>query len=230
LGTRKNSIQALIARCETDLAKIEGAYEDSLHRQQIHADLKVDIKNLCGNLRSILDYIAHDIRETHCATANPKARFYFPIFVSAAEFEVMANKWYTGLKNTLPELWSFLEAVQPYHSDWSWLGIFNRINNDNKHGNLVAQTRNETEQVKVSAGRGGVSWLPTAVRFGRGVFINGVPIDPRTQMPVPDPSLKVERIIWVDFRFDGENVSALGLLKQALAGIRKIASDIEKWV
>jgi hypothetical protein len=67
------------------------------------------------------------------------------------------------------------------------------------------------------------------VRFDRGAYIGGVPVDPRTQMPVPHPTQTVERIIWVDFRFDGENISALGLLKQALAGVRKIVEETQQW-
>jgi hypothetical protein len=54
----------------------------------------------------------------------------------------------------------------------------------------------------------------------------GVPIDPRTQLPVPHPSIKVERITWVDFHFAGIGSSALGLVKQALAGIGKIESTV----
>ena len=61
---RKASIEALQKRCDVDLAKIESEYADSLHRRSVQADLQVDIKNLCENLRSVLDYVAHDVRET----------------------------------------------------------------------------------------------------------------------------------------------------------------------
>ena len=230
MGKRKDSIQALLKRCDADIKKIEKEYNDSLRTQQVRSDLQVDIKNFCENLRSVLDYIAHDIRETHCASAYPKARFYFPILSNRADFEAQAKKWFPGLDATVPDLWNFLESIQPYHEPSRWIGAFNRINNDNKHGNLVAQTRTETEQVRVSLSGGSVSWTPQNVKFGSGVFIGGVPVDPRTQMPVPHPSQKVERIIWVDFRFDGENVSALGLLKQALESTKNIANTVEKWL
>jgi hypothetical protein len=231
VGTRKDSIEILLKRCDADIVKIEQEYNDSLHQQKVRTDLQVDIKNFCENLRSVLDYVAHDIRETYCTGADPKMRFYFPILASRGEFEAQAKKWYPGLDARVPDLWNYLETVQPYHQDYVWIGIFNKINNENKHGNLVAQTHTETEQVRVSMpGGGSVTWTPQNVKFGPGVFIGGVPVDPGTQMPVPHPSQKVERIIWVDFRFAGENVSALGLLKQALAGVRKIAKDMEKWI
>ena len=135
------------------------------------------------------------------------------------------------MDTTVPDLWNYLESIQAYNQGFAWLRAFNAINNENKHGDLVAQTRTETERVNVStSGGGSVSWTPQNVRFGSGVYIGGVPVDPRTQMPVPHPSQKVERIVWVDFRFQGQNVSALGLLKEAFSGVGKIAQSVQKWL
>lgn len=230
MANREDSIQALLTRCDSDLERIAKEYADSLHKQEIRSDLQVDIKNLCENLRSILDYIAHDIRETHCVSADPKARFYFPILPTRPDFDAQMKKSYPGLEAKASDLWNFLERAQPYHDDSRWLGVFNRINNENKHGNLVAQTRTDTEQVRVSFSSGNVTWNPRSVKFGSGVSIGGVPVDPRTQLPVPHPSQNVERIVWVDFRFQGENVSALGLLRQARDGIKEIATEIRQWL
>jgi hypothetical protein len=103
------------------------------------------------------------------------------------------------------------------------------VNNENKHGDLVEQVRVDSPRVNVTlSGGGGVSWDPRAVRFGSGVFIGGVPVNPATQLPVPHESQKVERVTWVDFRFRDPDVSALGLLKQSTAGVRKIANEIAK--
>ena len=66
MGKRKTSIEMLLTRCDSELARIEKEYTDSLHQQQVRSDLQIDIKNPCENLRSVLDYIADDIRETHC--------------------------------------------------------------------------------------------------------------------------------------------------------------------
>lgn len=230
MGKRKGSIRALVKRSEADIRKIEKEYTDSLHTQKIQPEIQVHIKNFCENLRSVLDYLAHDVREIYCASANPKARFYFPIFPTKDDFMARTNEWYPGLDSNASDLWNFLESIQPYHHLYRWLGAFNKVNNENKHGDLVAQTRVETEQVSVSFVDGNVRWIPRDVQFGSGVSIGGVPVDPQTQMPVPHPSQKVERKIWVDFRFDGEDFSALGLLKEALEGIKSIANTVEKWL
>lgn len=225
--SRQSDISALLAKADGQLAQIVREYESSLHKQTIDALLRVDIKNYCENLRSVLDYLAHDIREKFCPTANPKARFYFPILPDATQFSSQSTQWFPGLQIASPALWSELERCQPYQAGQSWLGHINKLNNENKHGALVPQTRQETTRIEANiAGGGSVSWDPASVKFGPGVFIGGVPVDPRTQMPVRDQRLNVTKTIWVDFLFDGIGVSALALLKEALAGIRKVNAAI----
>ena len=227
---RTDDINALLKRSGRDFNALRGKYEQCLHEQTISADLKIDIKNLAGNLRSVLDYIANDIRDTCCPCAKVNDRFYFPILPDVASFNAQCAKWYPGLENSCPDLWSYLESIQPCHKNYEWLGHFNRLNNENKHESLVEQTRTETKRVNVKFGGGGVSWNPDAVKLGSGVLIGGVPVNLNTQMPVPHPSQTVELVTWVDFRFDGINVSALALLKNSLEGISGIAQCVRKWL
>ena len=77
--SRKTDIEALLNRADKTLPKINEEYEKALHDKTISADLRIDIKDYFGNLRSVLDYLAHDIVEKHCPTANPKDILYFPI-------------------------------------------------------------------------------------------------------------------------------------------------------
>jgi len=227
MKNRESNIHALLKRCRSDIADIEREYRESLAQKKVGADLQVDIKNLCENLRSVLDYLAHDVRESHCPGAKAGQRFYFPIFDSRPVFEGQASKWFPDLKANAPDVWDELERAQPYHSGNEWLGKFNQLNNENKHRNLVAQTRTETQEVRVqTAGGGDARWNPSAVRFGEGVRIGGVPVDPRTQMPFPSPVQKVSRTIWVDFRFEKVGESALGLLKTALDGVERIVRTV----
>jgi len=224
---RKSSIEALISRSEQDLGTIEQTYGSSLAAREIPPDLKIDIKNLCGNLRSALDYLARDMRETFCPKPKTHERFYFPILPDQAQFESEMTKWFPGLSLNRPALWSYLESIQPYHPAYEWIGRFNRLNNENKHGDLIQQTRTETHEVRVSIEDGSqVTWNRDVVTFGHGVEIAGVPLDPKTQLPVPHPSQKVEVIVWVDFQFSGIEGSALQLLKQSFVGIRKVVDAV----
>lgn len=222
--TRQADITALLAKAEQQFHSIMKEYNSSLHEQAIAAPLRVDIKNYCENLRSVLDYLAHGIREKYCPNANPKDRFYFPILPDATQFTSQTAKWFPGLQTMAAVAWAELEKCQPYQPGYAWLGTFNKVNNENKHGALVAQTRQEVEsrvQADISGG-GSVSWNPSGVRFGSGVWIGGVPVNPSTQMPVPDRRLKVTKTVWVDFHFDGIGVSAISLMQEALEGVKAI--------
>ena len=230
MTTRKSDGDAFIKRSHRDAAEVRAAYDKCLHDQTISSELKIDLKNLFGNLRSILDYLAHDIRETHCSSANPNAHFYFPILPDTATFQQRVNDWFPGLQSACVALWDYLESVQPYQSGFTWLGNFNRLNNENKHDSLVEQTRSEAERVNVSFNSGSVNWDPSAVKFGPGVSIGGVPVNPQTQLPVPHPSQTVQRIVWVDFQFQGIGQSAIQLVNQSVEGIETIANDLYQWL
>jgi len=224
---RRESITALLDRAEEQLRAIEAEYDASLRKKAIAPALKVDIKNFFENLRSVLDYLAHEIRESDGVHADGADRFYFPIAQDDSQLAGMLEKWFPGLKERRPALYSFIQSVQPYAEAAGWLGQFNRVNNDNKHGDLVEQTRVETEQVEVtSAGGGKVTWNPAGVHFGAGVQIHGVPIDPHTQLPVPNRTIQTTRTIWVDFRFAGVDVSALVFMRQAITGVRLITEGV----
>ena len=132
--------------------------------------------------------------------------------------------------NTCPDIYNYFESIQPFNSGNEWLGHFNKVNNENKHGTLVEQTRHE-EVKKITAKSpvgGEVSWDPSSVTYGSGVFIHGVQVDPATHLPEPSTHQTIEKTIWVDFRFLGINVSALSLIKNTLSGVEKISMELRK--
>ena len=225
MSSRQTSIQALLRKVGVQLEQIKAEYSKSLHAKAIEPALRVDIKNACENLRSVLDYLASDIRERYCPAASSTDHFYFPVLPDKKTFDRKVDKWFPGLRQAAPAVVSALEAAQPFQTGQEWLGQFSRLNNENKHGDLVEQTRVETQETKVTGQGGQVGWT-SSVTFGQGVSVMGVPIDPRTQLPVPYPLIKVERITWVDFQFAGIKVSALRLLKKALSGVSNIEASI----
>lgn len=227
---REKSINAQINRAKDLLPKIEEEYNNSLHSKSIDEELKLDIQTFCGHLRSALDYLAKDIAETHCPNAKPKDRLYFPITSDITLFQKMMQKSYPDLETNNKTTYDLLESIQPYQNDNNkWLTQFNKVNNENKHNDLVEQTRTETKTVEVKGNQGGgsVSW-GSGVTFGSGVSVMGVPIDPRTQMPVPNNTTTTTVTLWVDFKFDGINVSVLALLKKTLTEIDNIKDQILK--
>jgi hypothetical protein len=136
---RTASIEALLKKARLTFDDLKRAYESSLQEKTIREDLKVDIKNIFENLRSWLDYLAHEMVEQLC-TSTPN-RLYFPIRHTKLEFERMMAREYSGLEATNKSVFDFLESIQPYND--AWLGDFNQLNNDNKHQDLVEHTRTE---------------------------------------------------------------------------------------
>jgi hypothetical protein len=224
---RAGSIEALMKRTHSDFISLKTSYEASLHEKHVREDLKVLIKNIFENLRSCLDYVAHDIFEAHCSSSKKPDRLYFPIRSSQADFAQAIAKDYPGLQGAANGVVDVLEGVQPFKDPW--LGLFNKLNNHNKHQDLVEQTRVEVKQVTVSGGGGSVSWGP-GVTFGSGVSVMGVPIDPRTQMPVPNSVVKTEVVTWVDFKFKKIDQSVLAFVDASIKNITKIFIDLKPLV
>lgn len=228
---RKENIEALFARAETTLMQIEKEYQSSLTKQSIVSNLKIDIKNFSENLRSILDYLAHDIVQKHCPNAKSSNNVYFPIVKDLKKFQEKIKQSYPELESNIKDLYDYLLSIQPFQKkENEWLALFNHLNNENKHNALVEQKRTETKRIVVNTTNSVVSWKPSSVKFGSGVSIGGVPVNPQTQIPMPHPSQTVQVITWVDFQFEGINVSALWLLKESFKGIKNIYLNIGKWI
>jgi len=222
--SREKSISALIKKCRDSMTGLKSDYQASLEAKSISEELKIDIKNILENLRSCLDYIAKDIHEK--LVPGTASRLYFPIRQTAHEFAQAIARDYIGLDQTSKAIHSILEQNQPFNDDW--LGKFNRLNNENKHEDLVEQTRTETRRVTVSSksGSGSVSWGP-GVTFGSGVSVMGTPIDPRTQMPVPSPHTETKVEIWIDFKFRDNNESVIPFLEKSVSKVEAICSSIQ---
>lgn len=225
---RKTDIEALFQRVGKTLPKITEEYERALDSKTISADLKIDIKEYFEHLRSVLDYLANDIVDKYCPTANPNDKLYFPIRQDQISFDKAINKSFPDLKTNCKAIYDILEAIQPYKKiENFWLTHFNQLNNKHKHERLVPQKRIETKRVNVQIKSGGsVSWDPSAVTFGSGVYIGGVPVNPQTQMPYSSETQTVTIETWVDFQFEDIDVSAIWLINESLKQIRKICNDI----
>ncbi len=225
--SRKKSIDALVDKCRNSVSALKDDYQSSLKAKKISEELKIDIKNILENLRSCLDYIARDVHEKFIS--GTASRLYFPIRHTATEFQQAIQRDYTGLEQSAPEIFNTIEKVQPYNDDW--LGKLNRLNNDNKHEDLVEQKRTESKRVTVSSkgGGGSVSWGP-GVTFGSGVSVMGAPIDPRTQLPVPNSMTETKIEIWVDFKFADNDMSIIPFLVKSIDNVESLCSSIQKYL
>ena len=82
---RFDQAKALVERCKDLLPQIAAEYESSLHqKQEIEPGLLIDIKNLMENLRSAMDYAAHELFDTYGHSTRSNPRIYFPFTCRSA--------------------------------------------------------------------------------------------------------------------------------------------------
>jgi hypothetical protein len=227
--SRKEDIQLLLDNNQHLYNEIVEIYQNNLLSKEVTPELRLKIKTILEDSKSILDYTAHEIAE-RLNISSPK--IYFPIVEtgqSIINFDGCIGRNLPKLKDISSDLYIYLEKLQPYYSENKWLANFSEVLNINKHNFLVAQKRTETTYIKSTHNNGGiVSWNPEAVTFGSGVIINGAPVNPSTQLPVDTVETKVEKEIWVDFLFDLDNshISAIQLVRELKEKLSSIVADI----
>ncbi|MGJ0342963.1 hypothetical protein NG769_10925 [Aliarcobacter cryaerophilus] len=211
---RNNSIQALISKSKKSFISLKTDYDASLQDQIISEELKIDVKNIFENLRSCLDYMAHDIHEA-CIKGSTANRLYFPIRQTRIEFDQAINKDFQNLSSLHSDVYNLVEEIQPYNDDW--LGKFNKLTNNNKHQNLEEQTKTESRYVEVSSpsGERSVSWGP-GVSFAGNISVMGAPIDLDTQLPINGSNVNTKITIWVDFKFKENDESILPFIQKSI--------------
>lgn len=110
---------------------------------------KVLVKNTLENLRSILDYLAIDIREklNQATELNSRRRVYFPNCEKEVDFKKAMRDNFKGLDNHLPRLFRIIFDVQPFACGDSWLKDLCDLTNEVKHRNLIETERSQYVQI-----------------------------------------------------------------------------------
>jgi hypothetical protein len=157
------------------------------------------------------------------------AKVYFPIISKSDDLKsILGRAKMSDLEISHRGFYKFIDSVQPYNQDYLWLKHLANYASE-KHIRLTPQTKMETRRVTVSRGGGSVSWGP-GVKFGGGVSVMGVPIDPATQMPVPNNITETKVENWVSFLFEGSDVNVLWLCKKSVEDGENIVKKVLEFV
>jgi hypothetical protein len=222
--SKHNDIEAVMIKAKQSLGDIEHKYQRYLRKENIPENLLVEIKDCLSNLRSALDYIWHKIPGVSGSN--------FPVANSHADF---INK-VSGLDKKHIYV---LERWQYYDND-SWIKNFNIFRNKNIHLTLIPQKRRETREFSIKKDGAGITargcTFQGRINFGVGGVT--VPIDEKTQFPADVPGVDINRMIWVDFLFDGslispdlsKGISVLPFLKESFTNVSKIICELESLV
>jgi hypothetical protein len=227
---RKGDVFIILAAAEEQYGHIRKGYERALREESL--DLRVPVKNLMENLRSALDYMAHDVYETCChdsrlASDKPIPRnIYFPYGRTEEDYKSGVNNYLPNLASCSPAIYNLITSIQPFKCNDYWLYDLCSILNEGKHDKLTAQVRKMTEIDTVKSEFGSVS-IPVnnpniVVRSLPGaVKILGVPTDFTSEGIKIAPSNRVTltREKWIAFTFEGSNVNVIGLFDKAVIGI-----------
>lgn len=235
---RKQQVQALIEHAKKGLEKIESEYKSSIESKTIQPSLQIDVKNVMENIRSSLDYLAHDIydnciKKDLIASGKPEIRdIYFPYGKDENGFKSTLGKSLPQLNTLCPKLSDIVEGIQPHKSGNDWLYDLCSICNHNKHNALTPQEKQvvkRTYQVglkgsppSISAPAGAIKAPPGAIRIGGEPLI----FDESTGIPIQTLGLDVKVTTWVGINFSGTNVDVLRLLRTASSELERISREI----
>lgn len=210
-------VQVLIDEASEQLETVRALYDDSLQKKKVPPRLKVTIKNLLENQRSALEYLARQITEKHGNKGS--AYVYWPVAPTATKFDATMDQKMPGVRKAKKGIATAVGKYQRYQPGCEWLGHLVTLTNENKHQRLTAQTRTETR--RRSVGGGAVSWDPSAVTFGSGVWLAGEPVNPVTQR-----TASTVETIYVDWLFDDLGVSALRTLEEIQTKLVPAVHDV----
>jgi hypothetical protein len=238
---RKSDTAVILTAAVDQYKKILAGYDAALRNKSL--DLRVPVKNVMENLRSALDYMAHDIYEACCqpvrkASGQPDPkRIYFPYGRTEADFKSGIGSSLPGLAAASPPIYSLLVSIQPFTTGNNWLYDLCSVLNGKKHDRLTEQVRTEGETYTVQGQHGSVT-VPVnnpnvkVVSAPGAVKIFGVPAEFRQDgiWTPPSSELKHIRTTWVAFTFAGTHVNVIDLLNIAIAGIIKFADELYKLI
>lgn len=202
-------VDAVVRTFPEQLTVIRNEYERTLTAREMSDRLMHLIARFIEDCQRVLDWTATDIDQRH-GDARERSP-YFPLKDSPSEFARTIQRDFSRVPKGLVEV---MERHQPYQPGKSNLAHLHALTRVNKHQDFTPQTRTETRRVRsTTPGGSTVEWNPNGVRFGNGVRINGVPVDPRTQRPPSTPTASVTEVIYVAWSFVTPSVPVLPTLE-----------------
>lgn len=230
--------QALVHHTSKQLSDIRAEYDKSLAAREVAPSLLIEIKNLCENLRSALDFIAVHIHQSYCTPSKGNEKVYFPyaaVQKTQADFTSALRQKFAGLEQAKHDV--FEQLVQSQHfgnKGYAWLPLFMELTNENKHQRLVPQTRTEHKELRISNGGTGISLGHGAgivLGSGASISIGGAVIHGGQTVSADRlPNMtggNAEIITWVSFNFESNNQPVLPFLTKVCAGVHEIVNTAQ---
>jgi len=243
------SARLLLDEIPSALSVLQDEYVVCIKKLAVSAKFRTQTQAFLGHLRSILDFIAHEV--TRFCSSLPR-KVYFPIAkvgMSKSYFENKLRKeWMPGIDIKRPDIFDYLVKLQHFYPGNDWLPAFNNLSNINKHihlsrmeiagcdAALICYKGNPVMQL----GDRGLQSL-TIELGGSLVFQSGShraairgpqTIDRSTKiLRDADPDLSVVLGTWTEFKFNEfPQQPAIVFLKMAEKEVRQISEKIQELI
>lgn len=240
MSMRKNQIDSLLIHAKKSLVSIRDEYVKALEDKAISPSLQIDVKNFLENLRSGLDYTAHDIYEKVIEPVRTKngdkqiRNIYFPYGNAQNDFYSNIQSNLPDLKNLSPQLFNIIEARQTHLSGDSWLYDFCKILNQKKHESLSPQVIEIENHLDIFFPSGGIISLGGGTISGSGtissgqgtIILNNEEISGNSPAKNFTPGVKQIVNKWEYFKFTDTNIVVLPFLEKVLENTEKTIEDI----
>lgn len=129
---------------------------------------KFKFKTISENLRSCLEYIAVDINNN---LKDPVKKPQFPGHFQQKDAD--KNKFLNNIKTERPDIFAFIDEIQPYKATDKWLNIFFSLTNVSKHNNLpILDTTKSIEIGKFIKISEDSEFKAKRIQFGNEIFEN----------------------------------------------------------
>ena len=235
-------IQSQLDRVKELLQELEKACDNDLQEKNISGKTKNLSQEVLLKVRHLLDQAVYKFFEKHYLpnlsdSDKKSAKVYFPIVSKKENLKsVLGIAKMTNLEIDYPDLYKFLDSVQPYNIEYSWLKLLSNFSTD-KHKKLTPQIKKEnktmtakTEHISVTMPIDNPSF---SVHQGEGVQISigGVPVKFTNQGIIPlAPGLQTEVVKWVSFLFEDSDINVVWLCKKSIEDGEKIIKKVLEFV
>lgn len=220
-------VEYVVGTFPTQLDEISQQYERSLANKEVSEGLLHEVARLTEDCLRVCDWTASDLDHKFGQGADRSP--YFPLHKDPTKFASAVARHFGSIPANVHQA---MERHQPFQPGKELLEHLHDLADPNKHQDFTAQTRMEHRRITASApGGGSVSWTPYTpgqggVRFGSGVSINGVPVDPTTQRPVASPTQTVTETVFVSISFAKQGLLVVPTLDTLTRLVTDLVSEV----
>ncbi len=234
-----NEIISQIKRAKELLGDLKNHYNTNLKEKSVSHKTRNLTQEILQKLRNILDQIMYQFFSKYIAPIlspedrkKAERRVYFPIITDRDKFSKNFRKIKcTNFQTLFPNVYSFLDSVQPYNKDFEWLEFFRDKSNE-RHLRLVGQVKIGETATTLGDGvvkiknRGTVILHNTTVK---GVLVKEKTINIDTPINTIDPKLNPKRT-WASIVFEDTEIDVLQFCKEVVLKVPKIILAFDKFI